>query len=104
MEQSRDLLKHLGYPSTDFTSLPTSSKRFPDGAQYRIELPSTVGPTVLRETLKEIDKLGLIVHRISQGSGIMLQTDEEIQEMCELTANRGMGLSLVVGRRVTWYI
>ncbi len=104
MNESRKLLESLGYPSTDSKELPTSTKRFPDGAQYRIELPSTEGPVALKETLKELDRLGITVHRISQGSGIMLQTDEEIKEMCELTAERGIELSLFVGPRGTWDI
>ncbi|MFS0824641.1 U32 family peptidase [Bacillus sp. 1P02SD] len=104
MKESRKLLEKLGYPSTDLTELPTSNKRFPDGAQYRIELPSVEGPVALRETLKEIDHYGLTIHRVSQGSGIMLQTDEEIKEMCQLTAEKGMELSLFVGPRGTWDI
>lgn len=104
MKESRELLERLGYPSTELKDLPTSDKRFPDGAQYRIELPSTEGTVALKETLKEIDRYGITIHRISQGSGIMLQTDEEIKEMCELTAERGMELSLFVGPRGTWDI
>ena len=102
MKESRELLEQLGYPSSDFQELPTSDKRFPDGAQYRIEIPSVEGPEALKATLEEIDRLGLTIHRVSQGSGIMLQTDEEIKEMCELTAERGMELSLFVGPRGTW--
>ncbi|MDQ7862755.1 dihydrodipicolinate synthase family protein [Peribacillus frigoritolerans] len=59
--------KKLGYPSTDLKELPTSTKTFPDGAQYRVELPSVEGPATLKETLKEIDRLGLTIHRISRG-------------------------------------
>ncbi|PLT30636.1 U32 family peptidase [Peribacillus deserti] len=102
MKESRELLEQLGYPSADFQELPTSTKTFPDGAQYRIELPSVEGPAALKKTLEEIDRLGITIHRVSQGSGIMLQTDEEIKEMCELTAARGMELSLFVGPRGTW--
>lgn len=104
MKESRELLKNLGYPTRDLGELPTSEKRFPDGAQYRIELPSTEGPIVLKETLAELDRRKIQVHRISQGSGIMLQTDDEIREMCQLTAERGMGLSLFVGPRGAWDI
>lgn len=104
MKESRELLEQLGYPSRDCQELPTSTKRFPDGAQYRIEIPSVEGPEALKATLEEIDRLGLTIHRVSQGSGIMLQTDEEIKEMCELTADRGMELSLFVGPRGTWDI
>ncbi len=104
MNQSELLLKKLGYPISDYSELPTSKKRFPDGAQYRIELPSVEGPLALKETIKAIDEYGLTIHRISQGSGIMLQTDKEIREMCRITAERGMELSLFVGPRGTWDI
>lgn len=104
MKESQMLLEKLGYPSTDLKELPTSTKTFPDGAQYRIELPSVEGPIALRETLREIDHYDITIHRISQGSGIMLQTDDEIIEMCKLTAERGMELSLFVGPRGTWDI
>ena len=104
MKESRDFLENLGYPSTDLQELPTSTKRFPDGAQYRIELPSTEGTAALKATLKELDEQNIQVHRISQGSGIMLQTDEEIREMCELTAEKGIELSLFVGPRGSWDI
>ncbi len=102
--ENKELLKKLGYPTTDLTDLPSSDKLFPDGAQYRIELPSVEGPVALKETLKAIDEYGLVIHRVSQGSGIMLLTDHEIKEMCELTAERGMELSLFVGPRGTWDI
>lgn len=39
MIESRDLLRSLGYPGRDLYELPSSTKRFPDGAQYRVELP-----------------------------------------------------------------
>jgi hypothetical protein len=104
MKGSREFLKSLGYPPGDLYELPTSDKRFADGAQYRIELPSVEGPRALEATLEEIDRYGITVHRVSQGSGIMLQTDEEIKEMCQMCAERGMELSLFVGPRGTWDI
>ncbi|MDF2960331.1 MAG: hypothetical protein K0S39_2066 [Paenibacillus sp.] len=104
MIKSSQLLKSLGFSGGDRYDLPTSSKRFPDGAQYRIELPSVEGPGALKATLEEIDRHGMTVHRVSQGSGIMLLTDEEIKEMNRMCAERGMELSLFVGPRGTWDI
>lgn len=104
MKESRELLERLGYPGGDLYSLPTSTKRFPDGAQYRIELPSVEGPAALEATLEEADKKGLLLHRISQGSGIMLLSDDEIRSMCSMCAGRGLELSLFVGPRGTWDI
>jgi len=104
MKQSSEFLQSLGYPGGDLYDLPDSTKRFPDGAQYRVELPSVEGVKALEATLEEIDALGLLVHRISQGSGIMLLRDEEISTMGKLCAERGMELSLFVGPRGTWDI
>jgi Peptidase family U32 len=104
VKEIRNFLTSLGYPDGDLYELPSSSKRFPDGAQYRVELPSVEGPAALAATLKEIDRYKLTVHRISQGSGIMLLTDDEILEMAKLCASRGMELSLFVGPRGTWDI
>jgi hypothetical protein len=104
MKESREFLRKLGYPGGDLYDLPDSKKRFPDGAQYRIELPSVEGPRALEATLEEIDQHGVLVHRISQGSGIMLLSDNEIKEMCAMCADRSMELSLFVGPRGTWDI
>ena len=38
---SSDLLKAVGLPGGDAHDHPASTKRFPDGGQYRIEIPST---------------------------------------------------------------
>lgn len=104
MEETRNFLISLGYPGGDLYELPSSPKRFPDGAQYRVELPSVEGPAALAATLKEIDRYKLTVHRISQGSGIMLLTDDEIRDMAGMCASRGMELSLFIGPRGTWDI
>jgi hypothetical protein len=104
MRESREFLRKLGYPEGDLYDLPDSTKRFPDGAQYRIELPSVEGPKALEATLEEADQNGLLVHRISQGSGIMLLSDSEIRTMCAMCVDRGMELSLFVGPRGTWDI
>ena len=37
----RQALSQMGLPGGDLHALPDSAKRFPDGAQYRIEIPST---------------------------------------------------------------
>lgn len=104
MDKSRALLKSLGFLEREAYDLPDSTKRFPDGAQYRLEIPSVEGPEALKAVFEEADKYGLTVHRVSQGSGIMLLTDEEITEMVELCAERGVELSLFVGPRGTWDI
>src|SRR5262249_5726644 len=82
--------------------LPTSPKRFPDGAQYRVEIPSTEGPRCLAAVLEEADRYGLTIHRVSQGSGTFLQTDDEIRAMAELAASRSIEVSLFARPNAGW--
>lgn len=100
--ETREFLQRLGLPPGDRHDLPSSSRRFPDGAQYRVEIPSCEGPGAMRAVLEEADRYGVTVHRVSQGSGIMLLTDAEITEMVHLGRERGVEVSLFVGPRASW--
>ncbi len=102
MKQVRDFLQRKGFPPGELFDLPTSNKRFPDGAQYRIEIPSTEGPRAMAAVLEEAERLGVTIHRVSQGSGIWMLTDGEIREMCRLGAEAGIEVSLFVGPRAAW--
>ncbi len=100
--KAHDLLSGLGLPARDLSELPDSEKRFPDGAQYRVEIPSVEGPRVLEAVIEEARRRRVLLHRISQGSGIMLLTDAEILEMCAMAREAGLELSLFVGPRASW--
>lgn len=102
MQATRDFLKRLGLPAGDLHDLPSSAKRFPDGAQYRVEIPSVEGPNALAAVLAEAETRKVRVHRVSQGSGIMLLTDAEIREMAKLGAQARIEVSLFVGPRAAW--
>jgi hypothetical protein len=102
MQTTRDFLKAHGLPDGDLTSLPTSGKHFPDGAQYRLEIPSVEGPAVLAAVIAAAKTYDLQIHRISQGSGIMMLTDDEIREMVRLGSEACMEVSLFVGPRAAW--
>ena len=100
--RAHELLAGLGLPEKDLYDLPDSGKRFPDGARYRVEIPSVEGPRVLEAVLDEAEKRGVQLHRVSQGSGIMLLTDAEILEMCAMSREASLELSLFVGPRASW--
>jgi hypothetical protein len=102
MTDARAILRNLALPSRDAYDLPTSSKRFADGGQYRIEIPSCEGPKAMRAVLAAAHEHGVPVHRVSQGSGVMLQTDEEIAEMVALGHEHGVEVCLFVGPRANW--
>jgi hypothetical protein len=104
MDSTRAFLERLGLPRGDAHALPTSDKRFPDGAQYRVEIPSVEGPAVLAATLEEAERLGVTVHRVSQGSGVMLLTDDEIGAMAALARRRQVEVSLFARPNAGWDI
>ncbi|HZU00234.1 MAG TPA: U32 family peptidase [Ktedonobacteraceae bacterium] len=102
METTRRFLEQMGLPPGDLHSLPSSTKRFPDGAQYRIEIPSTEGPEALAAIIEEAKRYSLTIHRVSQGSGVMLLTDDEIRAMARLAQAQGMEVSLFARPNAAW--
>ena len=100
--KTRQYLAAKGLPPGDAYDLPDSQKRFPDGAQYRLEIPSVEGPAALQAVIEEAERYGLTIQRVSQGSGIMLLTDSEIRQMVELGHAAQMEVSLFVGPRAAW--
>lgn len=98
----QDYLSSRGLPTGDAYDLPESPLRFPDGAHYRIEIPSVEGPRVMEAVLDEAVHLNVPIHRVSQGSGIMLLTDAEIGAMVNLGKSAGVEVSLFVGPRAAW--
>ena len=101
MEKSRKFLKKIGLPEGDAYNLPTSNKRFEDGAQYRFEVPGIQGPFAMKALLEEIDRLELTIHRVTQTKGIMMLTDDEIKAMVNLAKKYKVELVLAIGPRAT---
>ena len=102
MEPTRAFLESIGLPGGDLNELPTSAKRFPDGAQYRVEIPSTEGPRCLEAVLEEARRLDVPVHRVSQGSGVFLLTDEELDEMVGTAHSARCEVSLFARPNAGW--
>jgi hypothetical protein len=90
------LQRHVG----SLASEPQPSEvRFPDGAHFRIEIPSVENPSALRAVVDEARTLGVPIHRCSQGSGAMLLTRKELDEMARIGADEGLEVNLFVGPR-----
>lgn len=102
MKTAKRLLQDLGLPAGDRHDLPTSPLRFPDGAHYRVEIPSVEGPNALNAVIDQAKSLGVTVHRISQGSGMMLLREAEMKEMARIGSDHQMEVCLFVGPRAPW--
>jgi peptidase U32-like protein len=102
MNETRAFLELIGLPRGDLNQLPDSEKRFPDGALYRVEIPSVEGPACLDAVLGEAERLELRVHRVSQGSGVFLQTDDELDLMARAAAGASVEISLFARPNAAW--
>jgi hypothetical protein len=80
----------------------TSAKRFADGAQARIEIPSTEGPHCFAAALEAAQDYGVLVHRVSQGSGVFLHTDAELDEWAVAAAAASVEVSLFARPPAGW--
>jgi hypothetical protein len=101
MKETRDFLKNIGLPVGDLYTLPTSEKRFPDGGQYRFEVPGIQGPGSMKALLEQLDEYGIQIHRVTQTKGIMFLTDDEILKMVEYAQRWNVELVLACGPRAT---
>ena len=101
MKETREFLKKIGMPAGDAYDLPTSEKRFSDGAQYRFEIPGIQGPKTMEALLEAVDAYGIALHRVTQTKGIMMLTDNEIMEMVRLAGEAKTDLILAIGPRAT---
>jgi hypothetical protein len=95
-----DLLAELGLPTGD--SEAASELRFPDGAHFRIEIPSVEGPRCAEAVLTEATRYEVPVTRMSQGSGVGMLTDGEVTDMVAMTAEAGVELSLFARPCAGW--
>lgn len=100
MENTIKFLHNLGInnPNSDFVS----SKTFKDNGQYRLEVPGIQNSKSMSTLLEEANKKDIILHRITQTKGIMLLTDNEIEEMVNLARKYEVELFLSTGPRATY--
>jgi hypothetical protein len=96
-----DFLNKIGIkkPGMD---LSNSNKRFPDGTQYRFEVPGIQKPGAMTALLEELENYEVMIHRVTQTKGIMLLTDQEIIKMVDLARDAKIELFLSIGPRATY--
>lgn len=79
-----------------------AARAFPGGGAFRVEIPSVESEDALEALLTAAQTSGVPVHRVSQGSGVMMLGDDEISSMLRMSADAGVELCLFLGPRGTW--
>src|SRR5512139_904961 len=101
-EETREYVKKLGLPSGDLFDMPSSTLRFPDGAAFRIEVPTVNTAEAVGSLLDTATKNGITINRVTETYGMFRHTREELKEMCRLCNEYGAELLLSVGPRATY--
>jgi len=101
-EETRKALKKLGLPEGDAFDMPSSDKRFPDGAHFRIECPTVNSSDAVAALLDRSLELGITINRITETFGMFRHTAQEIKEYCKLCHDYGCELLLSTGPRATY--
>jgi hypothetical protein len=101
-ESSRKFLKKLGLPEGDLYDMPSSKKRFPDGAAFRIECPTVNTAEAVAALLETSTKMGITINRVTETYGMFRHTRNEIREYCRLCKEYGAELLMSVGPRAPY--
>jgi hypothetical protein len=99
MRWTDGLLADLGLGQPAQPHQPGSTGTFPDGAAFRIEIPSVEGPRVLDAVLAAAEAEGVTVNRVSQGSGAVLLRASELRDMAQAGRDAGVEVCLFTGPR-----
>jgi len=103
LERIRDFMEKEGIPRRDAYDLPTSSKSFPDGANYRIEIAGVERASTMEALIDEARKRNLTVHRVIAAVGGSTYCDfEELKAMAQMAHEEKIEVVMTVGHRKAW--
>ena len=101
-DSTRKYLIRKGLPEGDRYDLPTSDARFPDGASFRIEVPTCNSAVTFRAIMETAENHGVTINRIDETFGIMRHTDETILEFASIGKEYGCEVNFSIGPRATY--
>ena len=101
-EETRKYLEKIGMPRGDAFDMPSSNLRFPDGAAFRIEVPTVNSAEAVSALLETAAKNGITINRVTETYGMFRHTRQEIKEYCRLCNEHNAELLMSTGPRATY--
>lgn len=103
LKKIRDFMEKEGIPGRDRYDLPTSSKTFPDGAHYRIEIAGIERASTMEAMIDEARKRNVTIHRaVATVGGSTFCDFEELKAMAQMAKDEQIEVVMVVGHRKSW--
>ena len=103
LAEIRQFMEKMGIPGRDLGDLPSSTKTFPDGAHWRVEISGVEYPSSLEAVIDEARKRGVVVHRIIAAVGGATYCDSsELKAMAQIARDEKIEVVMTVGPRKGW--
>ena len=103
IKEIRDFMEKMGIPGRDLWDLPSSTKTFPDGANYRIEIAGVERASTMEAMIKETHKRGITVHRaIAAVGGSTFCDFQELKDMAQMAHDEKIEVIMTIGHRKAW--
>jgi hypothetical protein len=103
LESVEALMKKPEVRGQEDYGLQSSSKRFPDGGSYRMEISGVERPSVLEATIDEMSKRKVPIHRmISVVMGATLLNKQELKDLAQMVVEAKLEVILTPASRAPW--
>ena len=103
IEKIAQFMEKEGIPGGDLWNLPSSTKTFPDGAHWRIEISGIERPSTMEAMIDEARKRNVPIHRaIITVQGSTLCDFEELKAMAQMGHDEKMEVITTMGPRKSW--
>lgn len=103
LKEIREFMEAMGIPGRDLGGLPSSTKTFPDGAQWRIEISGVEHPSTMKAMNDEARKRNVIIHRaIVTVQGSTLSDFGELKAIAQMGRDEKIEVIATMGPRKAW--
>jgi hypothetical protein len=103
IDEIRRFMDDMGIPGRDAYDIPTSSKRFPDGAHCRTEIAGVERFSTMKAMVDEMKKRAFVVHRaIATVGGATYCDFSELEDMAHLAREEKIEVIMTIGHRLGW--
>ena len=103
LKEIREFMERMGIPGRDLWDLPSSTKTFPDGAHWRIEIAGVERASTMEAMIDEARKRNINIHRVIATVGGSTYCDfEELKAMAQMARDEKIEVVMTVGHRKAW--
>jgi hypothetical protein len=103
ISEVREFMEKMGIPGRDLWNLPDSTRTFPDGAHYRLEIAGVERASVMEAMIGEANKRHITIHRAIATVGGSTYCDfQELRAMAQMAYDEKIEVIMTVGPRKAW--